>query len=50
VPGLRRELESAGSLPAFYLRAEELAGLSRAERHARVCIGTDARADDASGP
>jgi predicted aminopeptidase len=50
VPGLRRELESAGSLPAFYLRAEELARLSLAERHARVCTGTDARADDASGP
>ena len=27
VPGLRRELEAAGSLPAFYARAEELAAL-----------------------
>jgi predicted aminopeptidase len=39
VPGLRRELESTGSLPGFYRRAEELASLPRAERHARVCIG-----------
>ena len=37
VPGLRRELEWAGSLPAFYQRAETLAKLSTTERHATVC-------------
>jgi len=38
VPGLERELVSAGSLAAFYARAEELAKLPRAERHAAVCV------------
>jgi predicted aminopeptidase len=42
VPGLRRELEAAGSLPAFYERAEALAKLSVAERHAAVCTGESA--------
>jgi len=37
VPGLQRELEAAGSLPAFYARAEELASLPDAERRAVVC-------------
>ena len=37
VPGLRRELVAAGSLPAFYERAAVLAELSMAERHAAVC-------------
>jgi predicted aminopeptidase len=37
VPGLRRELQAAGSLPEFYRRAEGLAKLGRAERHARAC-------------
>ncbi len=37
VPGLQRELEAAGSLEAFYVRAEELAALALAERHAAVC-------------
>ena len=39
VPGLRRELDAAGSLRDFYRRAEALAGLDRAARHARVCAG-----------
>jgi predicted aminopeptidase len=37
VPGLQRELEAAGSLVAFYARAEELASLPLAERHSLVC-------------
>lgn len=37
VPGLTRELEAAGSLPAFHLRAAELGRLPRAARHAAVC-------------
>jgi predicted aminopeptidase len=37
VPGLERELAAAGSLPEFYVRAERLAALSLAERHATVC-------------
>jgi predicted aminopeptidase len=37
VPGLRRELDAAGSLPEFYRRAAALAQLGRAERHAQVC-------------
>jgi len=37
VPGLQRELEAAGSLVAFYARAEELASLPLADRHAAVC-------------
>jgi predicted aminopeptidase len=37
VPGLARELEAAGSMPAFYERMAALAGISRAERHAAVC-------------
>ncbi len=39
VPGLARELEAAGSLPAFYERAQRLAELPLAERHAAVCRG-----------
>jgi len=37
VPGLARELAAAGSLPEFYARAERLAGLPLARRHAAVC-------------
>ena len=37
VPGLQRELEAAGSLVAFYARAEELASLPLADRRAAVC-------------
>jgi predicted aminopeptidase len=37
VPGLRRELVAAGSLPAFYARAAVLAELPLAERRAAVC-------------
>jgi predicted aminopeptidase len=38
LPGLRRELEAAGSLPAFYERAAALGELSPVERRAAVCI------------
>lgn len=37
VPGLRRELAAAGSLPAFYARAAELARIDAANRRALVC-------------
>lgn len=37
VPGLRRELAEAGSLPAFYARSDELARLPREERRSAVC-------------
>ena len=37
VPGLERELAAAGSMPGFYARAEQLAKLPLAERHAAVC-------------
>jgi predicted aminopeptidase len=37
VPGLRRELEAAGSLPAFYAHAAALAKLPPAQRRAAVC-------------
>ena len=37
VPGLQRELATAGSLPAFYARAEALAKLTREARRAAVC-------------
>jgi predicted aminopeptidase len=37
LPGLQRELAVAGSLAAFYVRAEELARLTRDERRAAVC-------------
>jgi predicted aminopeptidase len=37
VPGLRRELAAAGSLPAFYQRAAELAALPLEERRVAVC-------------
>jgi len=37
VPGLERELALAGSLPRFYARAQELARLAPAARHAAVC-------------
>ena len=39
VPGLLRELATAGSLRAFHDRAAELGRLSRTERHALVCAG-----------
>jgi len=38
VPGLQRELAAAGSLPAFYARAAELAALPAAQRRAAVCV------------
>lgn len=38
VPGLRRELAAAGSLPAFFERAEALAKFSVAERRVAVCV------------
>jgi predicted aminopeptidase len=37
VPGLRRELEAAGSLTAFYERAAALGRLSAQQRHAKLC-------------
>lgn len=37
VPGLRRELAAAGSLPAFYARAEELSRRDSAMRRAALC-------------
>jgi predicted aminopeptidase len=37
VPGLQRELAAAGSLQAFYLRADALAALPPAQRRAAVC-------------
>jgi len=37
VPGLQRELATAGSLPAFYERAAELAALPLEQRRAAVC-------------
>ncbi len=37
VPGLERELAEAGSLTAFYVRAEELAKLGREVRRRAVC-------------
>jgi len=37
VPGLRRELAAAGSLPRFYALAEELAAAPLPERRRRVC-------------
>jgi predicted aminopeptidase len=37
VPGLERELAAAGSLPAFYARADALAKLTREERRAAAC-------------
>lgn len=43
VPGLTRELDAAGSLPAFYRRAAELAEMSLAQRHAAVCETTGSR-------
>ncbi len=39
VPGLTRELEAAGSLPAFHRRAAELGQWPHAARHAAVCTG-----------
>jgi predicted aminopeptidase len=39
VPGLERELAAAGSLPAFYERAEALAKLTVAERRDVLCRG-----------
>jgi predicted aminopeptidase len=46
VPGLRRELESAGSLPAFYARAAELAALPLQERRAAVCADALPQGED----
>jgi predicted aminopeptidase len=37
VPGLRRTMEAAGSLPAFYDRVESTRRLSVQERHAELC-------------
>ena len=46
VPGLRRELEAAGSLPAFYARAAELAEWPLERRRAAVCGGALPRRED----
>lgn len=45
VPGLQREFEAAGSLEAFYARAEALGSLSLPERHALVCRDAPATAE-----
>jgi predicted aminopeptidase len=37
MPGLRRELDAAGSLPAFYERAAALGKLAVEERHEKLC-------------
>ena len=37
MPGLQRELDQAGSLPAFYDRVEALGRLSARQRHEQVC-------------
>lgn len=37
VPGLRRELDAVGSMPAFFDRAASLAKLKPAQRHALLC-------------
>ena len=44
MPGLREELARAGSLAAFYARAEELAELTNAQRHEAVCRNGAGRA------
>ena len=41
MPGLRRELERLGSMPAFYERAEALAKLTARERRQPVCGNGD---------
>jgi len=45
VPGLERELEAAGSLPAFYARADALAELPPGRRRAAVCADPGPSAD-----
>ncbi len=50
VPGLTRELEAAGSLPAFYRRAAALAALPRTQRHADVCNARAERPLNAERP
>ncbi len=40
VPGLRRTLQAAGSLPAFYGEVESTRSLSVKERHAELCRAT----------
>jgi predicted aminopeptidase len=40
VPGLQRELAAAGSMTAFYARAEALAALPPVQRRAAVCSHT----------
>jgi predicted aminopeptidase len=47
MPGLERELASAGSLPAFYERAEALAKLTVANRRAALC-GAESTVGDAA--
>ncbi len=42
VPGLRRTLQAAGSLPAFYEQVESTRQLSVQERHAELCGATPA--------
>ena len=46
VPGLQRELATAGSLPAFYERAAELAALPLEQRRATVCGDASARREE----
>jgi predicted aminopeptidase len=50
VPGLQRELEAAGSLPAFFARVEELASLPLKERRAAVCEAIRRRCGRRSAP
>jgi len=46
VPGLQRELAAAGSLPAFYERAAELAALPLEQRRAAVCADASPRREE----
>jgi predicted aminopeptidase len=48
VPGLRRELETAGSMPEFYRRAEKLGELPLGERRKALCAGATAEASAAT--
>lgn len=50
VPGLRRELDAAGSLPAFYERAAVLARLPARARREAVCAVLDAGATTRAPP
>jgi predicted aminopeptidase len=43
MPGLQAELETAGSLPAFYLRMDEIAKVPAKKRHEQFCRATPKR-------